>query len=537
MSELLQKIERLNRIGIALSAERDPVRLLDLILHGAKELTRADGGSLYLVRDDETLEFEIMSTDSLGIELGGNSGNPIPFAPLPLYVDGEPNETMVVTNSVLHRKTINIPDAYHAEDFDFSGTRAFDQKTGYRTQSLMAIPMRNHEDEIIGVLQLINSMEDGKVVPFSDSNQRLAESLASQAAIALTNKRLLDDLQHLFESFTQLIAEAIDEKSPYTGAHCRRVPELTMMLADAAHETDLPPLRDFRMDEEERYALHIAGWLHDCGKITTPEYVMDKSTKLETIRDGIEDIAARFSALASELRAEYEVSIATARESEGSAAAERLASERDEQLQQLADELEFLRRCNVGGEFMADEDLERVRSIARRQWTDMQGNRRPLLTEEEVDNLGIRRGTLNENERKVIENHMVATIRMLNNLPFPRHLEKVPEYAGGHHERMDGRGYPQGLTRDEMSVPARVMAIADIFEALSAADRPYKKAKKLSECLRIMGHMCEEGHIDPDLFAVFVKHEVYRQYAERFLTPEQMDRVDHATIPGLRDYS
>jgi len=534
MDDLLDRIERLNRIGIALSAERDPIRLLDSILHGAKELTRADGGSLYLVQDDDTLAFEIMSTDSLGIELGGSSGQPIPFDPLPLHVDGEPNETMVVTNSVLHERTINIPDAYEAEDFDFSGTRAFDQKTGYRTQSLMAIPMRNHEGLIIGVLQLINSTDGDQVVPFSDSFQRLAESLASQAAIALTNKRLLDDLQNLFESFTQLIAEAIDEKSPYTGAHCRRVPELTMMLADAAHETDTGPMREFRMDAEERYALHIAGWLHDCGKITTPEYVMDKSTKLETIRDAIEDIAVRFAALGSEIRADYAERIGEARLRDDTAEAERLAAERDAQLQELDRELVFLRRCNVGGEFMADEDLERVREIARRQWTDASGERRPLLLEEEVENLGIRRGTLNEQERQVIENHMVTTLRMLNKLPFPRHLQNVPEYAGGHHERMDGKGYPQGLRREDMSVPARVMAIADIFEALSAADRPYKKAKKLSECLQIMGRMCEDGHIDPDLFEVFVRREVYREYAERFLTPEQMDRVDPEQIPGLR---
>jgi len=533
MNDLLEKIERLNQIGIALSAERDPVRLLDIILHGARELTGADGGSLYLVKENQTLAFEIMSTESLGIDLGGSSGEPIPFDPLPLYVDGVPNETMVVTNSVLHGQTINIPAAYDARDFDFTGTRAFDRKTGYRTRSLMAIPMRNHDQEVIGALQLINCTENGKVMPFSDSHQRLAESMASQAAIALTNKRLLDDLQRLFESFTQLIAEAIDEKSPYTGAHCRRVPELTMMLADAAHETDLEPMREFHMSEEERYALQIAGWLHDCGKITTPEYVMDKSTKLETIRDGIEEVAVRFAALAAQIRADCAERIARARESGDSIEVERLVTRRDRLLGELDDELTFLRRCNIGGEFMADGDLERVRLIARRQWNDAAGANRPLLTEREVENLGIRRGTLNADERRVIENHMITTLRMLNQLPFPRHLQNVPEYAGGHHERVDGKGYPRGLTREEMSVPARVMAIADIFEALSAADRPYKKAKKLSECLQIMGRMCEDGHIDPDLFRVFVWHEVYREYAERFLKPEQIDDVDPEEIPGV----
>ncbi len=534
MHELLQRIERLNEIGIALSAERDPARLLDIILHGAKELTRADGGSLYLVRDDDTVAFEIMSTDSLGIELGGASGKPIPFDPLPLHVDGRPNESMVVTNCVLGERTISIPDAYDAAGYDFTGTRAFDRKTGYRTQSLLTVPMRNHENVVIGVMQLINATENGEVVPFSDSSQRLAESLGSQAAIALTNKRLLDSLQELFESFVRLIAEAIDEKSPYTGAHCRRVPELTMMLADAAHATESGPMASFRMSDEERYALHIAGWLHDCGKITTPEYVMDKSTKLETIRDGIEEVATRFAALKAQIRADHAERSARARLDGDEDGAAEIEQARDRELAALDEELEFLRRCNIGGEFMADEDRERVNAIAQRTWLDSSGQRRSLLTAEEVGNLGIRRGTLNDQERQVIQHHMVTTIRMLEQLPFPRHLENVPEYAAGHHERVDGKGYPRGLTREQMSIPARVMAIADIFEALSAADRPYKPAKTLSECLRIMGHMCEEGHIDPDLFRVFVERGVYRDYAERFLLPEQMDDVDSARIPGLQ---
>lgn len=532
MHELLQRIERLNDIGIALSAEHDPARLLEIILHGAKELTNADGGSLYLVHDD-AVAFEIMSTNSLGIELGGTTGEPIPFDPLPLHVDGRPNESMVVTNCVLSESTINIPDAYDAEGYDFSGTRAFDNKTGYRTQSLLTVPMRDHEETVIGVLQLINAIDGGEVVAFDASSQKLAESLGSQAAIALTNKQLLDDLQELFESFVRLIAEAIDEKSPYTGAHCRRVPELTMMLADAAHRADSGPLSDFRMSAEERYALNIAGWLHDCGKITTPEHVMDKSTKLHTVRDGIEEVAARFAALRAEVRAAHAQRIAAARAAGDEVTAGRLEQACEQELAALGADLEFLRRANLGGESMADADCERVAAIAQRSWTDSEGETRPLLTEDEVENLCIRRGTLNDQERQVIENHMVATIRMLEQLPFPRHLQKVPEYAAGHHERVDGTGYPRGLTREEMSVPARVMAIADIFEALSAADRPYKKAKPLSECLQIMGQMCVDGHIDPDLFRVFVERGVYREYGERFLLPEQLDEVDPASIPGL----
>lgn len=535
MQALLERIERLNAIGVALSAESDTGRLLERILRSAKDLTGADGGSLYLVRDDGHVAFEIMRTDSLGIELGGPSGEPIPFGPLPLEVDGRPNETMVVTNCVLQGATINIPDAYDDDaGYDFSGTHAFDRRTGYRTQSLLTVPMRNHEDAIIGVLQLINAIEDGEVVAFSGAAQSMAESLASQAAIALTNKRLLDDLRGLFEAFVRLIAEAIDEKSPYTGAHCRRVPELTMMLADAAHAIDRGPLSGFRMDDDERYALHLAGWLHDCGKITTPEHVMDKSTKLERVHDRIEEVAARFAVLRAGTEGASAARLAEARAAGDDKTCARIARERDAELAQLDDELAFLRRANVGGEAMAPEDRERVRRIATRRWTDAAGREQPLLGDEEVANLCIERGTLNEDERGIIQHHVVATIRMLEQLPFPRHLRNVTEYAAGHHERVDGTGYPNGLTRDEMSVPARVMAIADVFEALSAGDRPYKRAKPLSECLAIMGRMCEEGHIDPDLFDVFIEQEVYRRYAERFMNPEQIDAVDPSAIPGYR---
>lgn len=530
MQGLLERIERLNAIGIALSAERDTARLLERILQSAKELTAADAGTLYLVRDDRTIAFEIMRTDSLGIELGGPSGEPVPFEPLPLEVAGRPNRSMVVTNCVLSEATISIPDAYHADGYDFSGTRAFDKRTGYRTQSLLTVPMKNHENAVIGVLQLINATEDGVVVPFSDEARRLAESLASQAAVALTNKRLLDAMRELFESLIRLIAEAIDDKSPYTGAHCRRVPELTMMLADAAHRVDHGALSDFRMSEDDRYALHVAGWLHDCGKIITPEHVMDKSTKLETVRDGIDEIAARVAACRAATEAAYAQRIAAA----GAEEAERLAAERDAEMAALADDLAFLRQANAGGESMSEADRERLRTIGRREWIDADGLGQPLLNDDELHDLMIQRGTLNDEERAIIQHHVVATIRMLEKLPFPKSLRNVPEYAGGHHERVDGRGYPSGLTREQMSIPARVMAIADVFEALSAGDRPYKPAKKLSECMEIMGRMCLEGHIDPDLFDVFVDEGVYRAYAEHFLAPEQIDEVDPARLPGYR---
>ncbi len=531
MSELLDRIDRLTEIGIALSAETDTPKLLELIMMGAKSLTHADGGSLYFVKQDE-LSFEIISNDSLDLQMGGTSGNEITFPAIPLVVDGEENHSNVVTHCALSGATINIADAYNEDGFDFSGTRSFDAQTGYRTQSMLTFPLKDHEQEIIGALQLINARDtaSGEVIEFGQIEQQLAESLASQAAVALTQRRLINELRELFESFIRMIASAIDDKSPYTGGHCRRIPVLTMMLAEAAHRTEAGPLKDFRIDDKDRYELETAAWLHDCGKVVTPEYVMDKATKLETIYDRIDVIETRFELLRRDAEIEYLRACLDDVSSEAERDARRDAYEKD--CADLRRDLEFLRHANIGGEFMGDEDIARVERLGRTEWADASGERRPLLTADEVTNLCIKRGTLNDAEREVINNHIVATIKMLESLPFPKNLQNVPEYAGGHHEKMDGTGYPRGLRRDEMSVQARIMAIADIFEALSASDRPYKSGKTLSECLRIMGFMKKDNHIDPDIFDIFIREKVYLDYAEEFLLPEQIDEIDETAIPG-----
>ncbi len=518
--DLGQRLEQLNLIGASLSGERDINRLLELILTAAKSITGADGGTLYRVTEEQTLRFEIVRTSSLKYYLGGSSGNPVPFYPIQLFRDGKPNHSMVAAHAALTGKTVNIADAYTTDGFDFSGTRAFDSKTGYRSKSFLTVPMRNHQHETIGVLQLINAREpSGEIVAFSASDQRLAESLASQAAIALTNRMLINQLEQLFESFINLINSAIDEKSPYTGGHCQRVPTLTMMLAEAVNDTREGPLAHFTMSEKDRYELKIAGLLHDCGKVTTPVHVVDKATKLETIYDRIHLIDTRFEILKRDLEIQS------------------LRNEMPEQklrqrVRELDDDRRFLHACNIGSERMSEEDVARVRRIAGYRWRDMAGHEANFLSDDEVKNLTIRAGTLTDDERKVINHHIVATIKMLEALPWPKHLTNVPEYAGGHHERMDGKGYPRGLKREEMSVQARCMGIADIFEALTARDRPYKKGKTLSESLAILGRMKLNNHIDPDLFDIFVRKKVYRRYAETFLEPEQLDEVDESRIPG-----
>ena len=447
--------------------------------------------------------------------------------------------------------TVNIPNAYETETFDFSGTIKFDKSTGYRSTSFLTVPLLNKQESVIGVLQLINARtKDGEVVPFSPQMQPIIEALTSQAAVALDNEMLLQGQRLLLDSFIELIAGAIDQKSAYTGGHCQRVP----MLAKAACESDTPPFRDFDLDADGWYELHLAGWLHDCGKVTTPEYVVDKATKLETIYNRIHEIRMRFEVL----RRDAEIECLKAKLAGDGDPAE-LDAQFEARCRKLEEDFAFLAACNVGGEFLEEEAIERIKLIGGQSWTryfdrslglsweeaerlDKPQNyaeqREERLLEDrsdhktgeydlgEIYNLSISRGTLTEEERTKINDHIVVTIDMLNQLPFPKQLRNVPEYAGGHHEKMDGTGYPKGLTRDEMSLPARMMAIADIFEALTSADRPYKKAKKLSECIRIMGFMRNDNHIDPELFDLSLTAGVWRDYADNVLAPEQIDEVD-----------
>lgn len=526
--DLFQRLDQLNEIGAALSRERDIDRLLEDILLAAKDITRADGGTLYLMNEAHThLRFEIMRTDSLGIALGGTTGKPVTLPELPLTdAHGAPNNALVAAYAAINEATVNIADAYTEAGFDFSGTRSFDARTGYRSRSFLTVPMKNHDDEIIGVLQLINAIDpaSGAVERFSREDQRLVESLASQAAIALTNRQLIDQLERLFESFIGVLNLAIDEKSPYTGGHCQRVPELTLMLADAVNRCDEGVFADFHMDEKARYELKIAGLLHDCGKVTTPVHVVDKSSKLETIFDRIHLVDARFEVL------KRDAEIRVWRKAAGGELPPALAAELADECAALDAERDFLRHANVGNEAMRPEDQDRVREIAGRHRWRKGGEEEDLLSANEVENLCVRAGTLTAAEREIINHHIVATIRMLEQLPWPRHLRRVTEYAGGHHERMDGKGYPKGLKGGDMSVPTRIMGIADIFEALTASDRPYKQGMKLSQAVSIMAGFARNGHIDPDLFAVFMRGGVFLDYARRFLKPEQIDAVDVTTV-------
>ena len=522
---LEDRLHRLSEIGMALSTEKNTDRLFEMILEEAKAITRADGQTLYSMNKDGNLKFEIMRNDTMNINMGGTSGIEIPYYPVKLWIDNQtPNKQNVSAYVALAQKTVNIHDAYEEEGFDFEGTKNFDEKSGYRSKSFLTVPLKNHENEIIGVMQLINARNDhDEVISFNKEMQEQLESLASQGAVALTNKRLVEELKTLFEAFIKLIATAIDKKSEYTGGHCNRVPVITMMLADAVAEITEGKFKDFSMTADQRYELYIAAWLHDCGKVATPPHVVDKSTKLETIFDRIELVKTRMELL------KRDAEIAFLKRKLNGQKSDTFDEEYKETIRQIEENMAFLETCNVGGEFMKPDLQDRVSSIGEQQ-VNLYGKKQNFLTDEELKNLNIPKGTLLPEEREIINDHIVITIEMLEQLPYPKHLKNVPEFAGGHHEKMDGTGYPKGLKANQMSTQAKMMAIADIYEALTAADRPYKDGKKLSTAMRIMGFMKNDYHIDEDLFEIFVKSGVYKKYAEDYVAKTQIDDVDEEVI-------
>ncbi len=522
---LEDRLHRLSEIGMALSTEKNTDRLFEMILDEAKNITNADGRTLYSMNKKGDLNFEILRTDSTNMVMGGTSGVEIPYYPVHLWIDKDtPNQKNVSAYVALTGKTVNIEDAYTEEGFDFEGTKNFDKKNGYRSKSFLAVPLKNHENEIIGVMQLINAQNDhGEVVAFNIEMQEQIESLASQGAVALTNKRLVEELKVLFEAFIKLIATAIDKKSEYTGGHCERVPKITMMLADAVAKSKTGEYKNFSMTEEERYELYIAAWLHDCGKVATPPHIVDKSTKLETIFDRIELIRTRMEILKKDaeinfLRSKLNKSVDLT-----------FDDQYEKTIKKIDSDMKFLEKCNIGGEFM-DPDLQsRVLSIGK-QKISLYGREQNFLSHNEIKNFNISKGTLLPDERDIINDHISITIEMLEQLPYPKHLKNVPEFAGGHHEKMDGTGYPKGLTAAEMSTQAKIMAIADIYEALTAADRPYKDGKSLSTAMRIMGFMKNDYHIDENLFEIFVKSGVYKKYANQYVAKSQIDEFDEKLI-------
>lgn len=562
----IEHLDTLIDTGLRLAMERDRAKLLRHLLTSGQKLLNCDGGTMYMVTEHDTLRFEMRTLEDA-----------LPSLEIPLHqaATGQPNESYVSVYTALHNRSVVIDDVYAETRFDLTGTRAFDAKSGYRTVSMLAVPISPRGGEAVGVLQFFNALDrhTGQVVPFDARMVQLVEALAAQAAVALDNIALVESQKQLMESLIRLLATAIDAKSPYTGRHCERVPELAMMLAQAACDAQEGPLADFRFaSEAEWQEFRIGAWLHDCGKVTTPEYVIDKATKLETIYNRIHEVRLRFEVLWRDLEIEE------LRAGAGQPLSPEQAAGFAARRHALHDDFAFIAQCNLGSEAMRDEDLDRLHRLAQVTWVRHFDDRLGLSAAEldrrcdqppvalpvverlladkahdviprpleqaldpafgfrlavppqlynygELHNLCVRRGTLTAEERYKINEHMVHTIMMLEQMPFPKELRRVPEYAGTHHERMDGKGYPRALQAAELSVPSRIMAVADVFEALTASDRPYKKAKSLSEALTVLRSMAGD-HVDPYVFNLFITSGVFLEFARKHLKPDQIDVED-----------
>lgn len=493
------ELRRLAQIAIDLSAERNLKRLLGKIVAEARAINDADAGSLYIVDHEAgVLRFEVAQNESLGLRLGAEDNLP----PVPL----EPRNVSAYV--ALTGEIVNIPDVYMAEGFDFSGPREYDALTGYRCRSMLVVPVRDHEGEVIAVLQLINAQEPGtrRVVPFSTANVERTRGLASHAGVALNNVQLLTDLQTLLEGLIQSLADAVDEKSSYTAGHIRRVTELALTLAGAVNECGDDRFEGARFDPDQMEELRVAGLLHDIGKIVIPEHVVDKSTKLEGVCDRIDEIRCRFSVIRRGLETDaLRRTLELTRAGAGAAELDGIDRALKARLSSLEDDLRFVEAANLGGEGMPDECVERLRRIAAQTYRDDAGAEQPYLTPGELRSLSIRRGTLLPEELEIIRSHAAVSYRILRRIPFPKRLRHVPVIAADHHEALDGSGYPNGKCAESLPLASRILAVADIFDALTASDRPYKKAFSRETAHRILREMAERGKLDPRLVELFVQ--------------------------------
>jgi HD-GYP domain-containing protein (c-di-GMP phosphodiesterase class II)/HAMP domain-containing protein len=578
MGVMKNSLQQFFAISKALSAEKDYKKLLEMILREACSISHADGGAILMLSDDEkALETAIIENERADVHFGGTSGVEPPSVPIQLD-----DEVAIEAETARKRVTISIGDLSKDRRSDATAICARYGWEGVAHKSLLNVPLTDQKDEIVGVLQLVNSRNaEGEVMGFDPEVVPSIEAIAGDAAVALDLRRLLQAQKDLLDAIIHMVAGAIDAKSPYTHGHCQRVPEIARDLAEAAHEATEGPFADFELTEDERYELHIASWLHDCGKVTTPEYVVDKATRLETITNRLHEIRTRFEVLWRDAEIEFFRS-----QADGSADVDEARDRLECRLDEIRRDFEFIAECNSGETFMSDERIQRVKEIASQTWTRHLDDRIGLSHDElervqraatpelpveerlladkvehlvfrdgpafgdnphgfkmevpehlynhgEIYNLCTRRGTLTAEERFKINEHIVETINMLGRLPFPKELRRVPEWAGNHHETLEGTGYPRRLKGDQLSVPARIMAIADIFEALTASDRPYKPPKKISAAVKIMSSFRDNGHICPDLFDLFLTSGVFRKYGETYLQPEQLDEVDVAMYVGL----
>lgn len=494
-------IARLNQIGIALSSEHNLNRLLELIVREARHFTNADGGSIY-IREGDKLNFIVAQTASLENKNGRNGTFQSSYLPLTKESIGG---YVAITGEVL-----NINDAYMIPPtVEYRLNREFDRRMGYRTKSMLVVPMKDHKDEIIGVLQLINSMdEDGKVIPFKKEFESLILSLSSQAAVAIQNAKLIEEIRKLFRSLVRYSAKAIDARSPHTAGHSGRVAKYSVKIMEAMNLEKEGRFAKIHFSPQEIEEMRMAGWLHDIGKIGVREAVLEKENKLN--EDQMQVIQNRFDtvrALAM-IRAERQ-KCALAQKGKLTKAGEAEIDERlSEELKLLDADHEFLLRVARPG-FMSEEDRVRLKEIAEKTYVDLRGETNFFLSAFEYENLRVVRGNLTEAEYREIQSHVDQTLAILDKIPFTKDLENIPKYAAAHHEMLDGSGYPRGLIGDQIPLQGRIMAVSDIFDALTASDRPYKKALPLEKSLAILKDEAERGRLDRDIVDLFISRKLY----------------------------
>jgi HD-GYP domain-containing protein (c-di-GMP phosphodiesterase class II) len=522
-ADVTQAHDRLLYAMLSFVGESDCEMLLDKIVDYAMNIASADGAILYTC-EDNVLNFARIRSEAHGFPFAQQSdAKSIPG--LPLY---DQDTTLGYHhNAAIHvaltGDVINIDNIYTQSGYDFSGTIQMDERNDYKTSSMLFVPLKDYHGDVIAVLVLFNAIdpETEEVGPFPAYIAKVVEALALQGGVIYDNHRLIGAQKDLFESFVKSIANAIDAKSPHTSGHCKRVPVLHEMIAEAACDSKTGVFADFAMNDDEKYELRLAAWLHDCGKIAIPEHIMDKATKLEGLKNGISEIATRIEVVKRDLEISCLKKTLMMPER-----GKEYRREFADKVRSMDENREYLTELNYPDARASDETVQRVRAIGGIKWTGWDGRQNNLLGETEIENLSIRQGTLNESERGIINSHINVTIDMLEHLKLPRGLKDIPEIAGAHHEHVDGSGYPRGLTGIEMSNKAKMLAVADIFEALTASDRPYKHPKTLNQSMAIMANMRDDNHIDSEIFDLFLESKVWLSYATKYMDPMQIDTVD-----------
>ena len=562
IEEQERQIDILSVAGAELSKLQRQGTALELILNTARNLTNSDGGTVYIVvekmNDDpfnpgdiesRSLSFEVLQNETMNTYLRKKNNGEDILPPVPLEEDGEPNLKNVAAVCANTGKIINIPDVYNAKGFDFSGMKKYDQTTGYHSKSMLVLPLRDHENELIGVLQLINRQtKDGKTIPFSKNDQTIVHAMAYQAAISLTTQKLLKGQVNLFNAFVRVLAEGLGEKSPYTYGHINRVAQLSVDLAATISDYNDGMYKDIRFDETQMEEMRLAGWMHDIGKLTTPEHVVSKSIKLELLIDRFELILERYNSKIKDLEIAYlNKKLVGIENKEPEAFFKKLENSKKHEIENLVKDLKVINKTNTGGEFLEEAveklvhknarikidqylKVEKENVLGQKRITNVSLSKKilksPIIDPIEKDYLLIAKGTLSDKERKVINDHADRSWRWLMRLPFPKKMVKLPLYAGAHHETLEGNGYPNQLVDEQLPIQSRIIAVVDIFEALTANDRPYKPPMSLSKALMILGNMVKDGDIDAEIVKIFLDSRLHEKYAAQFLDKNQIDEID-----------